>query len=119
MKLNENGDAAKTADGDLASTSTAVPEKSGDPVKKAVDAPLTNGVTMSREPSKNSEAPTSAVPPPSSQPSQAKPLTNGVLPHADANVAPNSVVTPTSKCKGKEKEMNGDSLPSPASLEAT
>lgn len=118
MKLNENGDAAKTADGDLASTSTAIPEKSGDPVKKAVDVPLTNGVTMSRKPSKNGEAPSSAAPLPSHS-SQTKPLTNGVLPHTNASAAPTTVVTPTSKGKGKEKEMNGDSLPSPASLEAT
>lgn len=118
MKLNENSDAVKTAEGDLASTSSAIPEKSGDPVKKPVDAPLTNGVTMSREPSKNGEVSTSAAPP-SSQSSQAKPLTNGVLPHSNASAALTTVVTPTGKDKGKEKEMNGDSLPSPASLEAT
>ncbi|KAG8529156.1 uncharacterized protein KY384_005791 [Bacidia gigantensis] len=113
MKLND-GDTAKIGEGEAAVST----ERPGDPVKTPMngEAPKVNGIVggenMSREPSRNGVVSGTTQP--------TKPLTNGIMAHSKPDESggdEREFVTPTKK--GKEKEVNGDSLPSPASLEAT
>ena len=114
MKLNEGGEATKIGEGEVAGSGTGQ-DQSGDPVKKAGTAmgKPTNGETMSRETSQRGggESDTSTA---------EKPLTNGVVPHSydDTDGDKMDVDVPVGG-KGKVKELNGHSLPSPESVAAS
>ena len=111
MKLNE-GDGAKIGENEVAIAGSSAGENAaGDPVKKAAPAPrpVPGSQAMSREPSRTSEAATR-------EPLE-RPMTNGVVNarnDVDAPFDPFASTTPAEK--GKSKETNGDSLPSPESL---
>ena len=142
MKLNDGDAAAKIGENEVGAgggnttTGNAGENASGggDPVKKSA-APTTprmvNGETMSRETSRlgaGGESPPGASAGGAERVNGVeKPLTNGVLPSSqhrggddvegmDVDMLPSSHHR---LGKGKAKELNGDSLPSPESLSAS
>lgn len=111
MKLNE-GDSTKIGENEVAVAGSSTAENNaGDPVKKAVPTqkPPLGGEAMSREASRAGESSAKEAPD--------RPMTNGILDaRTDVDAAFDALITPTAAEKGKRKETNGDSLPSPESL---
>ena len=121
MKLNE----VKIGEGEVGAGASGPgsQEQNGDPVKKAVSStstekPLINGEVMSREGSQRDGAGESGEGGPTSQPT----LTNGLgsLPRStDVENMDVDTLGDGMPGKGKAKESNGNSLPSPESVAAS